>query len=273
MSRILSANLFRLRRSGIFKWTLFLTTLVTAIATVYNCLSIHGEMSEYSLETISLSTAPFIQIICAAVIILFLGTDYSEKTVRNKLFVGSARNSIYLANLITGIIIGCSINAAWLVGGLAGLPILGAWKMPLYQVLTYVLISMLCTVSVSAVTTMICMLLRRKSIAVASTLVTIFAMIIIGSQLCDSLNQPEEYMSASVVDGDMVFNVEQNSQYIGGAKRTVYEIAVHTIPLGTSIMLSNCNLENPLADAAGSVFVTVYISAVGAAVFRRKDMV
>lgn len=272
MSRMIKANMFRLRKSRLFKWVIFLTMLVTALITLKSCLSIKGDTDEYALETYSLSGAPYVQIAIAAVIVLFLGTDHSQNTIRNKITVGGMRRDIYTANLMVGIVIGLSINTAWLVGGLSGMPVLGAWKMPLYQAFTYLVISMLCAVSVSALAALVGTLVRRKSSAVAVTVTAFIALLFFASDLCARLNHQQEIMSASIVNGEIVFSLDKDPKYTDGIWRAVCEIAVHTLPQGTSIMLSNCNLDNPWADAVGALFVTVYASAIGACMFRKKDI-
>ena len=128
MSRVFNANMFRLRRNSLFWWTVVLTGLITAGLVLLDSSAINGSITNYELENIALSGAPFVQFVCAAVIVLFIGTDNSQNTIRGKLIVGNERKGIYFADVLTGIIIGCSINAAWLVGGLSGAPILGFWK-------------------------------------------------------------------------------------------------------------------------------------------------
>lgn len=246
--------------------------LVTAAVTLISCLSIKGEISEYALESYSLSGAPFVQMVITIVIIMFIGTDHSQNTIRNKVTVGSMRRDIYMANLITGGVIGLSLNAAWLIGGLSGVPVLGAWKMPLAQALVYIVISMLCTVSVSSLATLAGTLIRSKSTAAAVTITAFMVLLALAGSLYNKLNHQQEVMSASIVDGEPVFSLMKDPNYLEGGKRTVCEIAVHILPQGTLIMLSNCDLKNPWADAAGALFVTVYVSAVGAGVFGKKDL-
>ncbi len=74
------------------------------------------------------------------------------------------------------------------------------------------------------------------------------------------------------IDGELQFELIENPNYIEGVRRAAYELALNVNPLGSSIALSNCDLKDPIAGIAGAGFVTVFISALGAAVFRRKDL-
>lgn len=272
MSRVFNANLFRLRKSRLFWWAVVLTALVTAGGVLLCCLSIEGDISEYALESYALSGAPIAAIVNAAAVILFLGTDHSERTVRNKLIVGNKRGGIYAANMLTGVVIGSSVNAAWLAGGLAGVPILGWWKMPLSEAAVYIASSTACACAVSAAAALAAMLIQSKSGAVTIGLVAAFALIFCASGVYARLGGQKEVMTAENVDGELKFELIENPNYIDGVKRAAYELALNVNPFGSSIALSNCDLENPAAGLAGAGFVTVFISSLGAAAFRRKDL-
>lgn len=272
MSRILSANLFRLRKSRLFRWAVVLTALITAAGTLIGCLSARGELSEYAPEDYALSGAPIAAIVCAAVIILFIGADNDEHTVRNKISVGGKRKDVYSANLLTSIVIGCSINAAWLVGGLAGAPILGLWKMHPAEALVYVATSTLCTSAVSAVSALLAMVIRRRSGAAVAALTLAFALLWAASAAYNGLGGSEQEMRAEVVDGEMRFELRDNPDYVSGIRRTAYELALYSNPMGVSVALSNRDLGDPAASLAGAAFATIFVSSLGAAVFGREDL-
>lgn len=272
MARVFGANMFRLGKSRLFRWAVVLTALATAGSVLLSCLSINGETSEYALENRALSGAPFVMIASAATVILFLGTDNSERTVRNKIIVGGRRGGIYAANMLTGIVIGCSITAAWLVGGLAGVPILGWWKMPVSEAAVYIASSMVSAVAVSAAAAPVGMLIQSKSGAVVVGLTAAFALLFCASGVYTRLGGQKEIMTADNIDGELQFTLTENPNYVGGIKRAAYELALNVNPMGSSIALSNCDLKDPVAGIAGAGFVTVFISSLGAAVFRRKDL-
>lgn len=272
MSRVFYANLFRLRKSRLFWWAVILTALVTAGSVLLCCLTIEGDISEYALENYALSGAPVAVIVNAVAVILFLGTDHSERTVRNKLIVGNKRCGVYAANMLTGVVTGCSVNAAWLVGGLAGVPILGWWKMPLPEAVMYIASSMACAVAVSAAAASVGMLIQSKSGAITVGLVAAFALIFCASGMYTRLGDQKEVMTAENIEGELKFELIENPNYVDGVKRAAYELALNVNPLGMSIALSNCDLKDPVASFAGAGFVTVFISSLGAAAFRRKDL-
>lgn len=65
-----------------------------------------GEYAEYikminSHESLMFNSGLFALLIIPVIISLFIGTDFSDGTIRNKLMVGHRRINVYLANLIT----------------------------------------------------------------------------------------------------------------------------------------------------------------------------
>lgn len=249
-----------------------MTALVTAGLVLLDSSAVNGSITDYELENVALSGAPVTAVVNAAVVILFLGTDHSERTVRNKLIVGNKRGGIYAANMLTGVVIGCSVNAAWLVGGLSGVPILGWWKMPMSEAAVYIASSMACAVAVSAAAAPVGMLIQSKAGAVTVGLVASLALIIGAGNVYMRLGEQREVMTAENIDGELKFELIENPNYIDGIERAAYELALNVNPLGSAIALSNHDLKNPVAGLAGTGFVTVFISSLGAAAFRRKDL-
>ncbi len=272
MLKLLRADLFRLGKNRLFKWAFAMTALVTAAFVVICCLSIKGDKSEYTLENCALAGAPFVQIVSAAVIVIFVGTEHSQHTIRNKLTVGSRRGNVYSSELTASVIIGCSLNAAWLLGGLAGVPFLGAWKMPLSETWIYIAVSMLCAAAASSGAALIGALFHNRSKRVVSPLITVLAMIQLAGHTYTRLGAPEQQMRAEVINGEQILSLEENPQYIGGAKRVIYELALRLDPVGALLPLSNRELETPAADIAGAGFVIILVNSAGSAVFGRKDL-
>lgn len=272
MIRTFNANIFRLKKSRLFWWAMVLTALATAGGVMLCCLAAEGDLSEYALESYALSGAPALSIVNAVTVILFLGTDNSGRTVRNKIMVGNKRGGIYAANMLTGAVIGCSVTVAWLVGGLVGVPILGWWKMPLTEVAVYIASLMACAVAVSAAAALVSMLIQSKSGAVVVGLVAAIVLMFCAGRVYTQLGGQKEVMTTENIDGELQFELIENPNYIEVVRRAAYELALNVNPLGSSIALSNCDLKDPIAGIAGAGFVTVFISALGAAVFRRKDL-
>lgn len=269
--------MFRLRKSRLFWWTVILTALTTAGLVLFESSAMSAVFPDYELEIIALSGAPFVQMVIAAVIVLFLGTDNSHKTIRNKLIVGSRRGEIYSANVLTGMIIGCAVNAAWLVGGLSGVPTLGFWHMEPAEAFMYIGMSFVSTVSLCSVAALFAMMIRSRSAAVVAAIAALFVLLTGSSSAYQRLSNNKEDVSANIVDGEFVFELVENPYYVDGAMRAAFELALNANPMGISVTLSNRELgnrdySNPAACLVGAAFVTIFVSSLGAAMFGRRDL-
>ena len=264
--------MFRLRKFRMFWLSVILTALVTAGLVLIDSLAVNDRISNYELENIALSGAPFVQFVCAAVIVMFIGTDNSQNTIRSKLIVGNERKGIYFADVLTGILMGCSINAAWLVGGLSGVPILGFWKMEPDKAFMYIVMTFVSTVSISAFAALIGVLVQRRSAAVVIAFMSVFALILCANNVYERLSNNEEDLTMNYVDGEPVFELVKNPDYVGGTMRAAFELALDVNPMGVSVALSNRDLADPTASLVGTAFVTIFVSSLGAAAFGRKDL-
>ena len=143
MRKLLSAGYDRLKRDKVF-WAAMVILLLYAVIYMLNgCRQATSKtMSEYnySLDNYYFHYALLIGMFCSVVTGMFLGPEYSEGTLRNKIIVGHTRLEVYLSNLILSFSASLLLLAMWLIGALVGVPTLGYWKMGV-GVLIYLAIS------------------------------------------------------------------------------------------------------------------------------------
>ncbi len=103
MRKLLSANFSRLWRSKIF-WALegisAIAGAVFYILAIINTKNIGEDWYLLSGNYYFFVVLVYIGAIMAVFSSFYIGAEYSDGTIRNKLNVGCARNSIYLANLV-----------------------------------------------------------------------------------------------------------------------------------------------------------------------------
>lgn len=112
MRKLLSADLRRLWMDKTFWMTVILMACVEGLLCLL--LSKQGPMPMDMILFLSLQG---IGVFASVFFSLFLGTEYSDGTIRNKLIVGHKRSSIYLASFTTGII---AVTIIYFAGVLTG---------------------------------------------------------------------------------------------------------------------------------------------------------
>lgn len=277
MSKLLRADTARMKRSREFWLCLAVFCIVTVVSvfTTWHEKKMLGESSEYTLDSTLFQFTAISGFFCAALAGLFVGSDYSNGTIRNKLIAGHRRSSIYFSNLavtMAASVIMCAAAAAVTVA--FGVPLLGNLSTDLPQVALMLLSSLLTGAACGALYTMITALLPGTASAVVVCFGVSLAMLFAASWLQSQLIEPE--MAAeliSLVDGKPVFSdPEPNPLYIGGIKRTVYELLADLLPAGQASQISNFECERLARFPALSILLIVVTSVIGWLGFRKRDI-
>ena len=163
MAKLLRANLSRLWKSRIFYIGLAFMLLLNVFL-VLDGWNYGRQGYPEPLEDMLFQNCIIIGFVSAVVVGMFLGTEYSDGTIRNKIAVGHTRASIYLANLIV-----CAAASALLlmislsVGFGLGSFLLDPLGLPVKALLLYTLIGLLTTVSFASIYTLVAMLSPSKA--------------------------------------------------------------------------------------------------------------
>lgn len=273
MVRLLRANFARLWKSKSF-WVCLILAFALALANFLSTYSVQPQCVEKlgrELMAGSSNVVLFLSIFAA----LFLGTDYSNGTIRNKLVIGHTRAEIYFSNLVTTAASGVIMLAASWTGVLiTGLCLGGKLGMPAGEFFMYMLISVCAAVAISALFNVIGMLIPSKSTIVTITLVSTFVLMIGAAVIMSMLAAPEyvQGYEMSVNGGVVLSDPEPNPMYISGVKRDILTAVNDILPSGQFMQLETGSVHSPEFMPLYSLGVLAAATAVGALVFRRKDL-
>lgn len=280
MRNLLSAGFARLRRSMPF----YLCAGAVFSQAVFTMLDLSRQAIAntdlpYYLEQQYFDTAVFSCIFLAVFIGLFISVEYNDGTLRNKLLVGHTRAAVYLSNLIICAAASVVFTAAWMVGGMVGIPVLGFWTIGADQLLLAAVVSVLASITLSAIFLLVCMAPTNKSVvAVACILLLSLALILIASYFYNNLCEPETVSNVFITleDGLQFGDPTPNPNYVAEPLRTVYVIIVNLLPTGQQMLLANIKSGEGFAvyplQIAGSLVLTALVTGVGLALFKRKDL-
>lgn len=279
MRKLLSASFARLWKSKIF-WTLegfcFGFGVFAYALVAYNTHNLGPGWLEYEAHNYFYLLQIFIAVMIALFACFFIGTDYSDGTLRNKLSVGRSREEIYLSFLLTTFAAAFFFAAAYLLAVLlVGLPLSGTAVLTHVQAQPWRLLGCgLVIVEYAALFTMVSMLDSDKARNIVISLLIAVILIFSGMMAYGKLSAPE-YIQIVVPQSDggiLLKDGAPNPEYLTGTIRTVFAWLTTILPSG-STMLSldkNCSFDwrNPICAAT----LTALLSVIGIGVFKKKDI-
>lgn len=276
MRKLLSANFARLWRNKVF-WLGVLFSVGVAIVAVLEShrMIVQHPGIEIAMEGNLFQIAAYVTFVQAVFCGLFLGTEYSDGTVRNKLVVGHTRAAVYGANLIVcmaaGLVMCLAYFAAYLPLGWA---LIGAPGMAAKSIAGLIALTLLVALSFSAVFTLVGMNSQSKAGSAVGMLLLVLATMFLCSYLLAQLNEPETTVMGQILaDGTVAMtDPEPNPDYISGTKRAVYQFIVDFWPMGQGMQISNQEVTHPWQMGLYSVVLVILSTAAGIACFRKKDI-
>ena len=173
MSKLLSANWTRLRMCRAV-WISLAAVFLLSVLVMWNNARSVQEMVESgfirTLDSCYFAMAPSLGALFAVFISLFLGAEFADGAVRNKLIVGHSRSRVYLAGYFVCLGTCLALAAAWFLGGLPGLLWIGPFSMGPGEILAYLLVAAGVTASFAALFTMVGVLSCNKALTVVLSL-------------------------------------------------------------------------------------------------------
>lgn len=277
MSKLLSANFSRMKKDRIF-WIGMAFTLAMGIFSHIMYYKQNIQYPEYpiTLESGFFIPAMFIGIIASVFCSMFIGTEYNDGTIRNKITVGHSRTAVYLSNL-TVCIAACILMCLTftVVYTAIGYFHLGWFKSDLKTIFIFFIAMLMMAVLNCAIFTLIAMLNQNKAVSAVVCILLAFGMLFLGTYINTSLNEPEIYDAYTYVNdnGEIESDeAEPNPNYVGGTKRKVYEFINDFLPGGQAVQIANMSAPKPEIFILYSSVILVITTGAGAFIFRKKDL-
>ena len=274
MRKLIAANFFRLRKDR-FSWCVVGIIVVLSLGNVFNSAYEAMAAGGYvmSLDGYYFGQAPLIGAYLALLISMFLGTEFSEGTIRNKLCIGYKRDEIFLSNFISCVLATIALTSVWLLISALLFGLIGPLEMSISEFVGCILVAMGFAVSFAALYTVIGSLSSNKAMTIIYTFAVFIIFAIAASGLYDRLCEPEMNEGMMLVGTQLVeMEPTPNPLYLSGAIRTVCEVALELLPTGQALLLSDVAVEYPVRAISLSAVFTIVTLLVGSMLFRRKDI-
>ena len=207
---------------------------------------------------------------------LYLGTDYSDGVIRNKITVGHRRIVLYIVNLITSMAVALILMVAFFIVYLAvGIPLLGTFQMSLKTAAVYIAIILAVCFAFSGIFTMICMGSANKAAVAAACVLCAVLLLLAGVYLASLLQAPELYPGYSFNAGGEITDLQEaipNPYYLSGAKREICQFFYDFLPGGQAVQCASAQVQNPLKLLVYSGITFFFTSFLGATIFQQKNI-
>lgn len=280
MRSLLSANLARLWKSGVFWLGLFALAAFCAIQK-WGMVMDSGEV--HHLEEAFWIQALVIGIILSVFISFFAGSEYEYGTVRNKAVAGHTRAEIYLANMLACILAGWIMClGGLLVSLLIGAPFLGLSQAGLVEIFLKGICVFALSAAYAAIYCFFAMLISNRAISAVICVILSFLLLFAGSAAANRLDESEYYyvpdssLGIGEIDGGSHSELMRNPDYLEGAERLICEIVYEMTPGGQSVQLSGMLDEYTRYAqikmfSASCAWILLFCGC-GLVLFRRKDL-
>ena len=250
------------------------------------CLMVYGIWNNYHYSALwDLNLAPDNSLfsgmmlhsnLSAVFICLFIGLEYENKTIRNKIIVGHSKMAIYLSNVIV-----CSVGALvmhivpFIINATLGVALLGEYEHPEAN-MVYFLCSLFAVVAKTAIVVFFAMLITSRTFSLIVVLSMVFLFTSAGQWMERTLSAPEVYVF-DVTDENFEPTGETyeevNPDYVDGNMREILEHIEVFLPYVQEYSYGGPELPDNIAVyPVYSLGFTVLVTGGGVLIFRRKDI-
>ncbi|MGN1028118.1 MAG: ABC transporter permease subunit [Faecousia sp.] len=278
MTNLLAPNLKRLLKNSAFR----IAAAVVAVIGLFEIFMMYRdsiiEMDTPYLDGGLFSLAALGVFALAAVVPLFVGSEYSDGTIRNKVVVGHHRASVYLSILITSVIAETLLILVWTAAYLIPGLILMEHANPLWVYLVLYLAMFLELAVFSAIFTLLTMTLGSKAGAAVVCILCALFLVMQGIVVKSLLEEPEFYSPGVIISDDGTITMEgepePNPNYIpeGSPKRAFYNFLMDFTPGGQALQISGYAADNLSKICLYDIGWLVVLMGAGVLMFRRKDL-
>lgn len=275
MLKLLRANFSRLLHDRAFRLLSALMAFFGTSMAVVNAVHARQDGEIWVMDYTLLLYVILAPIVNAVLTALFIGTEHSGGTMRNKRIAGHRRSSIYLANLLVCCCGGICLCLAFALpqAGL-GLLLKGELNAPLPEILRYAGLSFALMIAFTALFTLIAMVCRNRTHTTAGCILLTVVLLFAGVYISSTLEEPEYLVAYSYTENDVTIEEpeQKNPYYITGTKRQVYDLLQDLTPGGQVIQISEMGIKKPVMLAICDGLILLLVTGFGLIVFRREDL-
>lgn len=276
MRNLLAAGFVRLWKCQVF----WLSCAFVAAATLRSIWTRYYEGLQLgyhsSLDTAFLYYVLFISVLIPVVCTLFIGVEYADGTMRNKLICGHSKSRVYLSNLIVCSVASLIMCTSAVAPGLCmGIPLLGGFEMGWNRAILFFVSVYALSLAWTALFTLVAMLVSSRTISAVEAIILALTLLMAGTYIEGRLEaQPTIQGYALTVGGEVVEAEESpNPAYLPeGPVRNTFQFLNDFSPGGQTLKHINRTAGNQEMMIVYDAVFFLTATAAGLLLFKRKDL-
>lgn len=282
MINLLSAGFSRLFKNRTF----YICVIVMALYGALEALTSITYPEEFAdhLDDIFFEYCSLIPVLMSVFCAMFIGTEYSDGTMRNKIITGHKRAAIYMSNFIISAAAGLMMYAAYMITCLGlGIPKLGVFVGETGMIFVRIGCSLTLLLALTGIFTLIALMIKSKSASAVVSILLAFALLLGAAILYSLLSEPEfyrdyDFQSVYYEGEEEIFipseepELVPNPFYVDGVQRQIYQFIIDFTPGGQVIEIASGNMSAPLLLAGYSMLIAVGTTGAGLIIFNRKNL-
>lgn len=280
MLKLLHANFYRLRKNKVFIGIIIITIIASCVI-LFNTYQGNITNEKYNMQKTPIDRTYTIYInvisfLIAVFVSIFVGSDYDNGTIRNKIIVGHSRKNIYLSNLIVSIVVGLVLEIIYLtIISIVGIPLIGKIQMNILDFL-YIILDMIFLIIVfSSIFNFISMLCSNVTLSTVGSLLLILIMYVFCMSISGIAYSTKELKIQDFDEnGNLVTKYLEDKNYPGDFNKNLCKTIINILPTGQAMELSEVNIDineikiYPLY----SLGVILIINILGIYMFNKKEL-
>ncbi len=276
MIKLLNAGFTRLRKNKLF-WILTIFSIGLALLMIY---SRYSDMKNYGdsieVEQLIFNYSTSIGIVIAIFTSLFLGVEYSDGVIRNKVSIGHKRTNVYLSNLIIISITSLFSYILFMLVIIAlGIPLFGEITLSISSFIMLIGCILIMIISTSSIFTFIAMIISNKTITAVVSIMLAFGMMMLALTNMNTLQEPKFIETASITNQETnAFEMKQepNPKYPSETKKKGCQILLDINPVGQGFQIADGYIANIKVLPLYSLGLIVVFTGVGLVLFKKKEL-
>lgn len=292
MHKLLSAEFARLFRSFIFRLCLIFSAgcgifcVLMLWWDIKRNSALYAELAElgmnYNADNLIFTGGLYLIFVISVFISIFVGTEYSDGTIRNKLIVGHTRSNIYLSKFIVCATANIVMHLLYIFVVLVfgNLLINNGITMTMMEIISFTIVSITAILALTALLVLLSISNQSKAIGAVvlllTTLILFFAAIEIGQRLIEP--EYSDYYESIVIDEEtnklITEETEKKPNHLAltGTKREICEFLYNFLPVSQIYQIAMRNSDNLWLIMIYDCLIMIVTTGAGIVIFKKKNL-